>query len=230
MSSYKVIVTVPENEADKLREAIGDAGGGKVGNYTHSSFSVRGTGRFLPSEGANPTIGQVGKPEEVIEERIEINCDGDNLQGVVAAIREAHSYEEPAIDIYELKELEIIKQPASTQNAPGAPFLSQAIISNGNIYVSGQIHSKPDGSMVEGSVKKKMDQIMQNISEILKAADATINEVVKVVIYVTDMSQMSELNEVYPGYFNEPFPVREAVCVQALPLGATIELSVVASK
>lgn len=123
-----------------------------------------------------------------------------------------------------------MKQPATTHNAPDAPFLSQAIISNGTIYVSGQIHSKSDGSIVEGSVKEKLDQIMQNISEILKAADATLNDVVKVVIYVTDMAQMPELNEAYPGYFTEPFPVREAVCVQALPLGATIEISVIASK
>lgn len=88
-----------------------------------------------------------------------------------------------------------MKQPATTQNAPDAPFLSQAIASNGTIYVSGQIHSKPDGSIVDGSVKEKMDQIMQNITEILKAANATINDVVKVVIYVTDMSQMPELKD-----------------------------------
>lgn len=105
MSNYKVAVTVPEEEADKLREAIGNAGGGKVGNYTHCSFSVKGTGRFLPIDGANPTIGQVGQLEEVAEERIEITCDSENVKAVVSAIREAHSYEEPAIDIYELKEL-----------------------------------------------------------------------------------------------------------------------------
>lgn len=105
MSRYKVIVTVPEDEADKLREAIGNAGGGKVGNYTHCSFSVKGIGRFLPVEGAKPAIGQVGRLEEVAEERIEVTCDGEAIEAVVAAIREAHSYEEPAIDIYELKEL-----------------------------------------------------------------------------------------------------------------------------
>lgn len=104
MGNYKIVVTVPENEADKLREAIGSAGGGKVGNYTHSSFSVKGTGRFLPVDGANPTIGQVGQPEEVAEERIEITCDSENVKAVVAAIRETHSYEEPAIDVYELME------------------------------------------------------------------------------------------------------------------------------
>jgi hypothetical protein len=104
MINYKVVVTVPEDEADTLRAAIGDAGGGKVGNYTHCSFSVKGTGRFLPVDGAIPTIGQVGKPEEVAEERIEITCDSETVEAVVAAIRKTHSYEEPAIDVYELKD------------------------------------------------------------------------------------------------------------------------------
>lgn len=102
---YKVVVTVPENEADQLRAAIGNAGGGKVGNYTHCSFSVKGTGRFLPVDGANPAIGKVGQPEQVIEERIEINCDDENIKAIVSVIRETHSYEEPAIDVYELTEL-----------------------------------------------------------------------------------------------------------------------------
>lgn len=106
MSTFKVVVTVPEDEADNLREAIGNAGGGKVGNYTFCSFSVKGIGRFLPIDGANPSIGKVGKPEEVIEERIEITCDDGNVKAVITAIREAHSYEEPVIDIYNLVELE----------------------------------------------------------------------------------------------------------------------------
>ena len=69
---------------------------------------------------------------------------------------------------------------------------------------------------------------MRNISTILKAAGASLNDIVKVVIYVTDMSVMPELNRVYPTYFTEPFPIREAICVNALPLGASIEMSVVA--
>lgn len=105
MSRYKVVVTVPEGEADALREAIGNAGGGKVGNYTHCSFSTKGMGRFLPSEDAHPTIGQAGKLEEVIEERIEITCDEQNLKSVVDAIRQNHSYEEPAIDVYQLTDV-----------------------------------------------------------------------------------------------------------------------------
>lgn len=99
MNKYKVAVTVPEDEADALRQVIGDAGGGKVGNYTHCSFSVKGTGRFLPAEGANPAIGQVGQLEEVAEEKIEIICDEEHLQAIIQAIRDNHSYEEPAIDV-----------------------------------------------------------------------------------------------------------------------------------
>ena len=124
-----------------------------------------------------------------------------------------------------------MKQSISTNLAPMAPhILSQAIINNGTIYVSGQIHNTPDGKLLDGSVKQKLDIIMQNITAILKKADANLHDIVKVVIYVTDMSQMPELNEVYPTYFTKPYPVREAVCVKELPLGASIEISVVAVK
>lgn len=105
MSNYKVVVTVPEDEADKLRQVIGYVGGGRVGNYTHCSFSVKGVGRFMPIGGANPAIGEVGKLETVVEERIEISCNNDTVSAVVQAIRDNHSYEEPAIDVYKLEEL-----------------------------------------------------------------------------------------------------------------------------
>jgi 2-iminobutanoate/2-iminopropanoate deaminase len=124
-----------------------------------------------------------------------------------------------------------MKEKVMTNDAPKADhILSQGIVSNGVIYVAGQIHSKPDGSVVDGSVEEKVEQIMQNIAAILKAAGAGLDSIVKAVIYVTDMSQMPKLNEVYPTYFKEPYPVREAVCVKELPLGATIEISVVAAK
>lgn len=99
----KIVVTVPVADADKVRQAIGEAGGGKAGNYSFCSFSVRGTGRFLPGEGAHPAIGEVGKLEEVGEERIEVNCADELVVAVVAAIRSAHPYEKPAIDLYPLE-------------------------------------------------------------------------------------------------------------------------------
>ena len=124
-----------------------------------------------------------------------------------------------------------MKEQVSTDGAPSAKhILSQAIVSNGTIYVAGQIHGMPDGPLVEGSTKEKVDRIMKNISAILEAADAHLDDIVKVVIYVTDMEILPELNEAYPTYFTEPYPVREAICVRALPLGASIEISVVAVK
>ena len=124
-----------------------------------------------------------------------------------------------------------MKKQISSIEAPRAPrLLSQAIDSNGMVYVSGQVHNNPDGTLVGDTVETKVEQIMKNISAILKEAELDLNDIVKVVIYVTDMAQMPKLNEVYPTYFTEPYPVREAVCVAALPLGASIEISVIAAK
>ena len=100
----KIVVTIPEADADMLRKAIGDAGAGAIGNYSHCSFSSKGIGRFTPLNGANPTIGQIDKSEEVVEERIEITCNKAILNKVVATIKQVHPYEEPVIDIYELSE------------------------------------------------------------------------------------------------------------------------------
>lgn len=124
-----------------------------------------------------------------------------------------------------------MKQAISTPDAPSAPaFLSQAIVSKGLIFVAGQVHALSDNTLAGETAEEKLAQIMRNISAILASADATLNDVVKVTIYVTDMSLMPELNKVYPTYFKEPYPAREAVCVKELPLGASIEISVVASK
>lgn len=124
-----------------------------------------------------------------------------------------------------------MKKQVKTDKAPKAGhILSQALVCDNTIYVSGQVHVKPDNSLVEGTVTDKMKQVMGNIEAILHAADSGLGDVVKVVIYVTDMAIMSELNEVYPSYFSEPYPVREAICVSSLPLKASIEISVTAQK
>ena len=87
-----------------------------------------------------------------------------------------------------------------------------------------------DGTLIEGSTEEKMKQIVKNITAILKAADTNINDIVKVTVYVTDISELPRINEVYKTLFKEPLPAREAVCVNALPLGASIEVSVIASQ
>lgn len=123
-----------------------------------------------------------------------------------------------------------MKEEVVTGNDKSAHLLSQGITSNGLIFVSGQVHADAELKLVGETVAEKVEQIMQNIKSVLSAADAELDNIVKVVIYVTDMSLMPELNEVYPTYFHKPYPVREAVCVKALPLGASIEISVIAAK
>lgn len=122
-----------------------------------------------------------------------------------------------------------MKKQVITNKAPSANhILSQAVESNGFIFVSGQIHQNPDGSLMNGSVSEKLDRIFSNISAILEYAGSSLKDIVKVTIYVTDMAQIPELNENYSAYFEQPLPAREAVCVKELPLGATIEISVIA--
>ena len=103
---YKLVMYVPESHSEKLRDAIGNAGAGVIGNYTHCTFTIKGIGRFKPVEGANPTIGEVGKLEEVQEDRIETVCTGDKLQAILKAIKEVHPYEEPATDVYPIEVFE----------------------------------------------------------------------------------------------------------------------------
>jgi len=103
---YKIVVFAPESHADILREAMGAAGAGKIGNYSHCTFSIKGTGRFRPLDGAQPAIGTVGEFEEVTEERIETVCEAEALQAVLSAIKAVHPYEEPATDVYEVLKLE----------------------------------------------------------------------------------------------------------------------------
>lgn len=102
---YKIVVFAPLTHADKLRMVMGGAGAGIIGNYSHCTFSIRGVGRSKPTEGANPRIGEIGKLEEIEEERIETVCSEENLNAVLQAIKDAHPYEEPATDVYLLEQI-----------------------------------------------------------------------------------------------------------------------------
>lgn len=101
--NVKIVVFVPEIHADTVREAMGKAGAGKIGNYSFCSFSTKGIGRFKPEQGADPHIGEIGKFEEVAEERIETICPREKLQDVIAAMKKVHPYDEVAFDVYALE-------------------------------------------------------------------------------------------------------------------------------
>lgn len=98
----KIVVFAPKTHTDIVRQAMGDAGAGRIGNYSHCSFSVNGVGRWKPMDGAKPYIGEVGKFEEAIEERIECECDRSIAKIVVESIRKVHPYEKVAFDIMPL--------------------------------------------------------------------------------------------------------------------------------
>ncbi|XJZ26255.1 Nif3-like dinuclear metal center hexameric protein [Bacillota bacterium Lsc_1132] len=99
----KIVVFVPKGSAEQVRQALGNAGAGFIGNYSHCSFSTAGTGRFLPEDAANPFIGEVGSLEAVEEVRIETIVPEPLLKKALTAMLKAHPYEEVAYDVYPLE-------------------------------------------------------------------------------------------------------------------------------
>ncbi|MFW5697149.1 MAG: Nif3-like dinuclear metal center hexameric protein [Fimbriimonadaceae bacterium] len=100
--SYKLITFVPEKETDQLLNALANAGAGLIGGYERCAYYHGGTGTFRGTEGTNPTIGQAGKIEEVRENRLEMAVEKKRLGAVIAALHQAHPYEEPAYDVQKL--------------------------------------------------------------------------------------------------------------------------------
>lgn len=100
---YKLAVYVPETHIDKVKNALGKAGAGHIGNYSHCSFTSRGEGNFMPLEGTNPFIGTKGEIECVKEVKIETIVPQRILGGVLSSMINAHPYEEVAYDLYKLE-------------------------------------------------------------------------------------------------------------------------------
>ncbi|MFP5218947.1 MAG: Nif3-like dinuclear metal center hexameric protein [Actinomycetes bacterium] len=98
----KLVVFVPEDDADRLLDALADAGAGTIGDYDRCAWWTSGTGTFRPLEGANPTLGRVGEVETVAERRLEVVLPRRSRQAVLRAMLAAHPYEEPAYDVFEL--------------------------------------------------------------------------------------------------------------------------------
>src|SRR5437870_1161489 len=99
----KLVVFVPDNDLAKVSDAMFAAGAGHIGQYRECSFRLAGTGTFFGSEQTNPAVGQKGRREEVAEWRLEVVCPESAVEAVVGAMRAAHSYEEPAFDVYPLR-------------------------------------------------------------------------------------------------------------------------------
>lgn len=125
-----------------------------------------------------------------------------------------------------------MKTPLSTTAAPAAlgPY-SQAIVAGNTVYVSGQVPIDPaTGQFAEGGIKELTRQSLTNIRHILAEAGLTMQHVVKTSVFLADMDDFAEMNEVYATFFAAPFPARSAVAVKTLPKGARIEIECIAVK
>lgn len=112
---------------------------------------------------------------------------------------------------------------------PVGPY-SQGVVANGTVYLAGQLGINPaTNKLIEGGLEKEFAQIMENIKAILAARGMSLNQVVNTTIFMKDLRQFGKVNELYATYFTGNYPARTTVGVADLPLGATIEVAVIAS-
>ena len=119
-----------------------------------------------------------------------------------------------------------------TTKAPGAigPY-SQAVEANGFIFASGQLGIDPNtGNFVEGGVKEQTKQALTNARAIMEEAGLSLSNVVKTTVFLSDMANFADMNEVYSQFFSEPFPARSAVAVKTLPKNGLVEVECIAVK
>jgi 2-iminobutanoate/2-iminopropanoate deaminase len=114
---------------------------------------------------------------------------------------------------------------------PVAPYSQSVMTATGLLFVSGQIPMNPEtGKLVGGSIKDATRQALKNIGAILKKNEMDFSNVVKVTVFLTDIRDYGDMNDVYRTFFKEGFPAREAIEVSNLPVGARIEISAIAAR
>jgi len=123
-----------------------------------------------------------------------------------------------------------VKVRIQTDSAPAAigPY-SQAIRANGFVFVSGQIPIQPEtGEFVPGGIAEQTEQVLKNLSAVLEAAGSSLLQVVKTTVFLADMKEFSEMNQVYGKYFGDTPPARATVAAAGLPRNARVEIEAVA--
>jgi 2-iminobutanoate/2-iminopropanoate deaminase len=114
------------------------------------------------------------------------------------------------------------------RSTPLAGPFSPAVRSHGLTYLSGLVAEDPaTGVLLSGDIGMQTDRVLRNLSAVLEAAGKTLDDVVRVGVYLTDMSTFSAMNAVYEQHFRVPYPARTTICVAALPLGAAVEMDAV---
>ena len=122
-----------------------------------------------------------------------------------------------------------MKKVYMSSEISGAP-LSGAVEVGDLVFVSGQIHADENWKLVGSTIKERFDAAIKRIEKILNEAGLKLADVIRVHLYLTDLGELPALNKVYGNYFSHPLPARTAVGVQSLPLGATLEIDVIAAR
>ena len=116
------------------------------------------------------------------------------------------------------------KTVIETKNAPAAiGTYSQAIRKNNIIFLSGQIPLDPKTMNLVSGIEAQIHQVFKNLVEVINASNASVDDLVKLNIYLTDLAHFSLVNEIMPNYFSEPYPARAAIGVKSLPKDALVE-------
>ena len=102
---YKMCYFVPETHVEKTKQALFDAGAGRIGDYDSCAWQCLGRGQFRPLEGSDPFLGHAGEIEAVDEYKVELVCADELIKDALAALKQAHPYEGPAYEIYRMEEL-----------------------------------------------------------------------------------------------------------------------------
>ena len=125
-----------------------------------------------------------------------------------------------------------MNKPVSTDSAPAAigPY-SQAVVAGNMLFVSGQLPIDPaTGNFAEGGIKELTTQSLKNLFAIVAEAGFQPSDIVKTTVFLADMADFAEMNEVYAQFFSAPFPARSAVAVKTLPKGARVEIECIAAR
>jgi len=136
-----------------------------------------------------------------------------------------------SILIFSMESIKMPKEIISTTNAPQAigPY-SQAVKTKNLMFISGQIPLDPTtGNLVEGSIEDEANQVLKNLKSICEAAGYTLDDAVKITIFLTDLGNFSVVNDVMKEHFSEPYPARATVEVSGLPMGVNVEIEAIIS-
>jgi reactive intermediate/imine deaminase len=124
-----------------------------------------------------------------------------------------------------------MKDVIETDDAPEAVgAYSQGTATEDLVFTAGQVPLTPDGEMVDGGVAEQTERALKNVSAVLEAGGSSLEDAVKVTVFLNDIDDFGEMNEVYQGFFDDEPPARSAVEVGEVPLGAAVEIEAIGTR